>query len=218
MLAALNLGHFGVKLHAPDDVGATWQEVATPAYPPRPENDKGVPWKLGQIWSPEAAHGTVWAGTLPRGLFRSADFGVSWNPVDSLWSRTERVEWFGGGYDVPGIQSICPHPPHAGEVRVGISCGGAWCSLAGSWQSLRLCAVLSMRPWRYFSGHSNFRCVRPKSRGHASDSERSDDNHDLLLNRAHRVAAAIVPTTITSGLPSTHRPWPQRSGRRPPGR
>jgi hypothetical protein len=31
MLAALNLGHFGVKLHASDDAGAHWREVSTPA-------------------------------------------------------------------------------------------------------------------------------------------------------------------------------------------
>jgi hypothetical protein len=102
---------------------------------------------------------------LPRGLFRSADFGVSWNLVYSLWLRAERVEWFGGGYDVPGIHSICPHPPHAGDVRLGISCCGARCSLAGSWQSLRLCAVLSARPWSCFSSYSNFRGVWPNGAG-----------------------------------------------------
>jgi hypothetical protein len=31
MLAALSLGHFGVKLHASDDANP-WQEVATPNY------------------------------------------------------------------------------------------------------------------------------------------------------------------------------------------
>ncbi len=36
MLAALNLGHFGVKVHASADAGVTWNEVATPAYPPQP--------------------------------------------------------------------------------------------------------------------------------------------------------------------------------------
>ena len=36
MLAALNLGHFGVKVHASDDGGAHWAEVATPAYPAQP--------------------------------------------------------------------------------------------------------------------------------------------------------------------------------------
>ena len=126
MLAALNLGHFGVKLHASDDAGRTWQEVATPIYPAQPEGAEGAPWKLVQVWALEAAGGTVWAGTLPGGLFRSADFGRSWQLVDSLWNDPRRLEWFGGGTDVPGLHSICPHPQDAGELLVGISCGGAW--------------------------------------------------------------------------------------------
>jgi len=128
MLAALNLGHFGVKVHASDDAGISWHEVATPAYPAQPETATGVPWKLVQIWSLEAAHGTVWAGTLPGGLFRSADIGDSWQLVDTLWNRSEREQWFGGGYDVPGIHSICPHPTRRDEVLLGISCGGVWVS------------------------------------------------------------------------------------------
>jgi hypothetical protein len=62
MLAALNLGHFGVKLHRSGDAGATWQEVATPAYPEKPADATGVPWKMVQIWSLEADRGTVWCG------------------------------------------------------------------------------------------------------------------------------------------------------------
>ena len=126
MLVALNLGHFGAKVHASDDAGASWREVATPTYPEQPAQAEGVPWKLVQIWTMEAARGTVWAGTLPGGLFRSEDFGASWQLVDTLWNRAERAEWFGGGFDVPGIHSICPHPDRAGEMLIGISCGGAW--------------------------------------------------------------------------------------------
>lgn len=126
MLAALNLGHFGVKVHASDDAGATWREVAAPVYPAQPEGAAGPPWKLVQVWSLEAAGGTVWAGTLPGGAFRSADFGTSWQLIEPLWQRSERLEWFGGGYDVPGIHSICPHPAQPGELLLGISCGGVW--------------------------------------------------------------------------------------------
>jgi hypothetical protein len=35
--ASLDHGHFGVHLHRSDDGGATWPEIATPEYPPKPE-------------------------------------------------------------------------------------------------------------------------------------------------------------------------------------
>ncbi|CAG1019074.1 hypothetical protein BURC_03928 [Burkholderiaceae bacterium] len=126
MLAALNLGHFGVKVHASDDDGKTWVEVGTPAYPAQPADAQGPAWKLVQIWSLEAQGGVVWAGTLPGGLFRSDDGGASWQLNESLWHQPGRTAWFGGGYDVPGIHSICPHPSRAGDMLVGISCGGVW--------------------------------------------------------------------------------------------
>jgi len=126
-----NLGHFGVKLHASEDAGASWREVATPTYPAQPEGAAGPAWALRQLWSLESAHGIVWAGTLPGGLFRSADFGQSWQLVETLWNRPERSEWFGGGYDVPGIHSICPHPLRPGELLIGVSCGGVWLSRDG---------------------------------------------------------------------------------------
>ena len=78
LMAALNLGHFGVKVHASMDSGTSWQEVAAPAYPEQPKDATGVPWKLVLVWSLEASGDTVWAGTIPGGLFRSHDFGSSW--------------------------------------------------------------------------------------------------------------------------------------------
>ena len=142
LYAALNLGHFGVKLHRRDDGTDAWSEIATPSYPPQPEECKDeAPWKLALIWSLAAGGadqpGVLWAGTLPGGLFRSPDRGDSWQLVRSLWDAPPRKEWFGGGYDVPGIHSICVDPRDSRCVLVGISCGGAWVTRDGgdSWST-----------------------------------------------------------------------------------
>jgi len=140
LYAALNLGHFGVKLRRSEDGGEHWQELAAPAYPAKPEDsaDK-TPWKLAQIWTLEGAGDTLWAGTIPGGLFRSRDRGESWSLVRGLWDRKERTEWFGGGYDHPGIHSICIHPRDARQVSVAVSCGGVWQSGDGG-ETWRLAA------------------------------------------------------------------------------
>jgi hypothetical protein len=135
--AALDHGHFGAKLHRSGNGGASWEEVAAPAYPEPPAGHqdldpavRAVPWALQRIWVLEPGHGTqpgvLWAGTLPGGLFRSGDRGASWSLARALWDRPERREWMGGGADVPGIHSICVDPRDGGRVTVAVSCGGVW--------------------------------------------------------------------------------------------
>lgn len=137
--AALDLGHFGVKLHRSTDGGTSWHEILVPAYPEQPEGAEGPAWSLSMIWSLECGGedqpGLLWAGTLPGGLFRSVDGGDSWTLVRSLWERPERLEWFGGGKDQPGIHSICVDPRDSRRIAVAISCGGIWQSEDGgeSW-------------------------------------------------------------------------------------
>lgn len=132
--AALNLGHFGVKLRRRRAGRQEWEERAVPTYPAQPEPAPGeapaTPWTLVQIWSLEAGGqdepGVLWAGTIPGGLFRSSDGGDSWELNRPLWDRPERAEWFGGGYDHPGIHSICVDPRDSRHVTVAVSCGGVW--------------------------------------------------------------------------------------------
>ena len=135
--AALDHGHFGVKLHRSGDRGATWTEIATPAYPEPPagheERDalgRLIPWALVRIWALEPGlatqPGVLWAGTLPGGLFRSEDFGASWTLMRGLWDHPDRRAWLGGGADVPGIHSICVDPRNGDRVTVAVSSGGAW--------------------------------------------------------------------------------------------
>jgi len=130
LYAALNLGHFGVKLKRSGDDGKTWDELEPPAYPAQPEGAQGAPWKLVLIWALETGGkdepGVLWAGTIPGGLFRSRDRGQSWQLIRSLWDRPERLEWTGGGYDHPGIHSILVDPRNPARVTLGISCGGVW--------------------------------------------------------------------------------------------
>jgi photosystem II stability/assembly factor-like uncharacterized protein len=131
LYAALNLGHFGVKLHRRDPGGTAWTEIAAPAYPPQPaDSGDTYDWKLKLIWSLETGGadepGVLWAGTLPGGLFKSTDRGDSWTLVRSLWDVPQRKQWMGGGYDVPGIHSICVDPRDSRRLLVAISCGGVW--------------------------------------------------------------------------------------------
>lgn len=144
---AMNLGHFGVKLKASTDEGRTWEERAVPAYaegmtyaawdgkPPEPAT-------LKLIWALEAGHasqpGRLWCGTLPGGLFRSDDGGRTWVLNEPLWNRPERMRWFGGGADQPGIHSICLDPRDPRTLRIAVSCGGVWVSTddGESWENV----------------------------------------------------------------------------------
>jgi hypothetical protein len=106
-----------------------------PATPARPSEDgtppaPAEPPTLKQLWALEAGssaqNGRLWAGTIPGALFRSDDRGGTWTLVQSLWDLPERANWFGGGYDWPGVHSVLVDPRDATHVTVGVSCGGAW--------------------------------------------------------------------------------------------
>ncbi|MGF6543455.1 WD40/YVTN/BNR-like repeat-containing protein [Paraburkholderia youngii] len=153
LYAALNLGHFGVKLHRRRAGIADWEECAVPVYPPQPAEETpaadrahasagadsddeappsrpATPWTLQQIWSLETGGpdepGVLWAGTIPGGLFRSGDGGDTWVLNRALWDCPERREWFGGGYDAAGIHSVMVDPRDSRHVTIGVSCGGVW--------------------------------------------------------------------------------------------
>jgi hypothetical protein len=143
--AALNHGHFGIKLHRKDK-GGKWEEIAAPAYPPKPEGlvdldgwGKPVNWSTQLIWALETGGldepCVLWCGTMPGGLFRSGDRGESWELNRPLWDNPGRNKWMGGGADLPGIHSICVDPRSSKTVRIAVSCGGVWTTHDGgkSW-------------------------------------------------------------------------------------
>lgn len=143
LFAALDHGHFGVKLHRSRDGGETWQESAVPVYPTPPEgaeppktpDGKIIPQTLKLIWALEPGGkdqpGVLWCGTAPGALFRSNDGGDSWELNEFMWRDPRRKEWFGGGYDWPAIHSICVDPRNSKHVTLAVSCGGVWKTFDG---------------------------------------------------------------------------------------
>ena len=131
--AALDLGHFGVKLHRSTADG--WEEIAAPAYPPKPEGyeekdfwGRPLNWSTARVWAlePGGDDGSIWCGTMPGGLFRSRDRGTSWEMMRSLWEHPQRKQWMPGGADLPGLHSVCVDPRDSRRVAVGVSTGGIW--------------------------------------------------------------------------------------------
>jgi len=135
LLASLDLGHFGAKMHRSEDGGASWSEVPVPVYPPKPEGLEEidpvrgleVPWVTKLAWCFAAGDaGELWCGTIPGGLFRSTDDGTTWELQRALWDRPERLQWSGGGFDFAGIHSILVDPHDHDHLTVGVSVGGVW--------------------------------------------------------------------------------------------
>ena len=133
--AALDHGHFGVKLHRSTATG--WEEIAAPVYPPKPdgleENDmwgRPLAWSTARIWALAAGgadeSGVIWCGTQPGGLFRSTNHGESWEIIRSLWEHPKRKMWMGGGADLPGIHSILIDPCNSKRIWIAVSTGGIW--------------------------------------------------------------------------------------------
>lgn len=128
---ALDHGHWGVKLHRSDDKGKTWKELTPPTYPEGAEIKPGIKASTTYIWS--INHGglsnpeRMIIGTIPGGLFISEDNGVTWNLNSSLWNHESRANnWFGGGFDHPGIHSINLDPRDENKIQIGISCAGVF--------------------------------------------------------------------------------------------
>lgn len=129
-------GHFGPKLYATRDRGVTLEDLAVPEHPALgsdeapdldPNRREEVARATSLLWALAATDDdTLWCGTMPGGLFTSADEGASWELNQALWNQPSRPEWFGGGYDNPAIHSLVPDPRSPAKLSIGISAGGAW--------------------------------------------------------------------------------------------
>jgi photosystem II stability/assembly factor-like uncharacterized protein len=81
--------------------------------------------EITQVWCVAEAHGALYAGVEPAGLFRSVDGGATWSHVAGLQAHPSRPDWqpTAGGLC---LHAIVPHPSDPRQMWVGISSGGVF--------------------------------------------------------------------------------------------
>ena len=120
--AAVNSAWFGAHIHASEDGGKTWKVSEEGlAVKCLPETSLKCVWHI----EPGAADepGVVYAGCDPGALFRSSDWGKSWEEVTSLTTHATRSRW------QPGAGGMCLHSIQClggGRMIVAISAAGAF--------------------------------------------------------------------------------------------
>lgn len=121
---------FGPAVWSSPDLGATWtHSSAGMAYEAGEEPVKSV-------WSLAAAHGALYVGVQPAGLFRSNDGGQSWRHLDGLQRHPTRPEWQPGGAGLI-LHSLVVDPGDPDRIWVGISAAGVFHSADGgeTWET-----------------------------------------------------------------------------------
>lgn len=111
------------------DLGETWTR-----------SDAGLSYgedepTLKRIWNLTAAHGALYAGVEPAGLFRSDDGGENWNHIAALREHPTRPNWYPGNGGLC-LHSLVAHPSDPDQLWVGTSAAGIFYTADGgkSWE------------------------------------------------------------------------------------
>ncbi len=110
---------FGPAVWTSSDGGASWRHSSR-----RLAYAEGAP-PVTAVWSLAAAHGRLYAGVEPAGLFVSEDQGETWRHIDGLQKHPSRPDWTPGGAGLI-LHAIVPHPDNASELWVAISAAGVF--------------------------------------------------------------------------------------------
>jgi photosystem II stability/assembly factor-like uncharacterized protein len=108
---------YGAAVWKSPDLGATW----TLSSEGITYGDEGP--SVKQIWTVTAAHGALYAGVDPAGLFRSDDGGANWCEPGALVRHPESRHWKGGKGGL-AVHSIIAYPTDPRQLWIAISGGG----------------------------------------------------------------------------------------------
>jgi photosystem II stability/assembly factor-like uncharacterized protein len=132
LYAAAKHAVWGPSIARSTDWGKTWTQTTPGLKFPDDMN-----WKVDAVWNIKpglpSEPGVVYAGTAPAGLFRSEDWGESWQSVESINRHENRQFWqpIAGGPTEggPPLQSIEIDPRDPDHMYVAIT--GAYVTLDG---------------------------------------------------------------------------------------
>lgn len=141
--AAVNNGFWGPEVQRSRNWGKTWKEIGTPLLPRRKgrkrefnEADPSTPVKraLNNLWHIEPGHPseprTLYLGADPHLLFRSADLGSNWEPIDSINNHPGKKDW-APGFGGPCLHTIIIDPRESQRLYIGMSAVGTFRSEDG---------------------------------------------------------------------------------------
>lgn len=139
---AANHWAWGPSVAKSDDLGKNWDWRSTGLGFPQ---DMGV--TVQNVWNVrpglESEPGVVYAGVQPAGLFRSEDWGQTWEPVDALNRHPMRERWSGTGGGDSCVHSIEIDPRDASRIYTAVSAGGCYRTDDGgnTWEQFSQTAV-----------------------------------------------------------------------------
>jgi photosystem II stability/assembly factor-like uncharacterized protein len=120
----------------------------------------------------------VFAGTQPAGLFRSEDWGHSWQPVEAINRHPNRQYWSGTGGGDSCLHSIQVDPRDSNRIYLCVGAGGSYESKDNG------------ESWELFS--HNAIPTHPQAR-------------KLMSETAAEFPAALPPDKDPAGLDELHR-------------
>jgi photosystem II stability/assembly factor-like uncharacterized protein len=155
LLAASRQWHLGPTVFRSDDGGATWKEAASPPRFPTGEPRARAVDHVFWLTPSTADEPDVWyAGTSPKGLFRSDDGGRTWEPVSGFNDHPEQIKWIGGDKDeTPDggkLHSILVDPRDPKHLYLSMSGGGTFESTdrGADWRPLNSGVAMDFAPPR----------------------------------------------------------------------
>ena len=235
--AAANHWAWGPSAAKSTDLGKTWDynsqglkfpsDMRSPSKHPIGEWSAAAPGTIGNVWEVVPGHesqpGVVFAAVQPAGLFRSEDWGQSWEPVESLNRHESRQYWSGSGGGDSCVHSVQVDPRDARRIYLCVSAGGSFFSKDGgeTWEMFTHNAIVTnplgkgeLDKLSEMEGADAFASALPPDRDPAGLDElhrlRLDEkNPATMWGMAHwgvfkSTDAGETWDDVTEGLPSFH--------------